>query len=32
MGEAGRRKVETEFDEPIVVGRYVDALRDALGG
>jgi glycosyltransferase involved in cell wall biosynthesis len=32
MGEAGRRKVETEFDESIVVGRYVDAMRDALGG
>jgi hypothetical protein len=26
MGDAARRKVETEFDERIAVGRYLDAL------
>jgi hypothetical protein len=26
MGDAARRKVETEFDERIAVSRYLDAL------
>ncbi len=32
MGGAARAKVEAEYDERIAVGRYLDALRDALGG
>jgi glycosyltransferase involved in cell wall biosynthesis len=32
MGEAGRKKVEVEFDERIAVARYLDAIGNALGG
>lgn len=30
MGAAGRRKVEQEFDERIVIGRYLDLLSDIM--
>jgi glycosyltransferase involved in cell wall biosynthesis len=32
LGAAARAMVEAEYDEQIPVGRYLDALRDALGG
>lgn len=32
MGAAGRRKVESEYDEKITVARYLDAIGDALAG
>lgn len=32
MGRAGRRKVETQFDERIVVARYLTAIDQALAG
>ncbi|MGB9024835.1 MAG: glycosyltransferase family 4 protein [Rhodomicrobium sp.] len=31
MGLASRRKAEVEFDEQIVVGRYLAAIEDAIG-
>jgi glycosyltransferase involved in cell wall biosynthesis len=31
MGAAGRRKVESEYDEKIAIDRYLSAIRDALG-
>ena len=30
MGEAGRDKVRREFDEQIVIGRYLQAIDEAL--
>ncbi|HEX8400915.1 MAG TPA: glycosyltransferase family 4 protein [Allosphingosinicella sp.] len=32
MGAAGRRKIEAEYDERIAVGRYLDAIGEALNG
>ena len=32
MGSAGREKVLREFDEKLVVDRYLDRIADALGG
>jgi glycosyltransferase involved in cell wall biosynthesis len=32
MGAAGRRKIEAEYDERIAVGRYLEAIREALNG
>ncbi|RYE76857.1 MAG: hypothetical protein EOO80_12105 [Oxalobacteraceae bacterium] len=29
MGAAGRRKVEREFDEALVIGKYLDAIASA---
>jgi glycosyltransferase involved in cell wall biosynthesis len=31
MGAAGRLKMETEFDERIVIGHYLEAIGDAIG-
>jgi len=31
MGEYGRRKIELEYDESIVIERYLDAIKDTLG-
>ena len=31
MGAAGRGRVESEYDEKIAVGRYLDAIAEALG-
>jgi len=28
MGQAGRRKMELEFDEKIVIRRYLEAIRE----
>jgi hypothetical protein len=30
MGVAGRRKVEAEYDEKIAIGRYLEAIEEAL--
>lgn len=32
MGEAGRRKMEAEFDREVVVDRYMAAIRSVLAG
>jgi len=31
MGRYGRRKMERQFDESIVIGRYLSAIKDILG-
>jgi glycosyltransferase involved in cell wall biosynthesis len=31
MGRYGRRKMEQQFDESIVIGRYLSAIKDILG-
>jgi hypothetical protein len=31
MGAAGRARVEAEFDERIMVDRYLEAIAEALG-
>ena len=31
MGRYGRRKMERQYDESIVIGRYVSVIKDILG-
>jgi hypothetical protein len=30
MGAAGRSRIEAEYDEKLVVARYLEAIREAL--